>query len=70
MKKQSKILLHACCAPCVTVPIKRLSDEYTVDVLFYNPNISPEDEYLFRREEIIALGLHWNFRVQSGPYDH
>jgi len=49
MKK--KLLLHICCAPCSTIPIKRLSDEYEITGYFYNPNIYPEEEYLRRLEE-------------------
>jgi predicted adenine nucleotide alpha hydrolase (AANH) superfamily ATPase len=70
MPKQLKILLHACCAPCVTVPIRRLSAESVTDVFFYNPNISPREEYLLREREITELGRRWEFHVQTGPYDY
>ena len=70
MDGKLKILLHACCAPCVTVPVKRLSEKFITDVLFYNPNISPREEYGLREQEIIELGRRWKFPVRSGPYDH
>jgi predicted adenine nucleotide alpha hydrolase (AANH) superfamily ATPase len=43
--KKEKLLLHACCAPCATHVIDLLSQTYNLTVLFYNPNIHPEDEY-------------------------
>lgn len=49
---QRKLLLHTCCAPCVTVPIERLGSEYDITCFFYNPNIHPEDEF---RRRMIAL---------------
>ncbi|MBN2104703.1 epoxyqueuosine reductase QueH [bacterium] len=69
MSNKENMLLHACCAPCTTVPLQRLSEQYMVDVFFYNPNIYPEAEYEFRRQEIIRLGERWNFNVFVGPYD-
>ncbi|MBN1783273.1 epoxyqueuosine reductase QueH [bacterium] len=63
------ILLHACCAPCVTVPYRRLSENYRVDVFFYNPNIHPDPEYRFRHEEICRLGERWGFSVIPGEYE-
>lgn len=48
----SKMLLLSCCAPCSCGVIKKLSEEgRQFDVLFYNPNITPEDEYIKRLEE-------------------
>jgi predicted adenine nucleotide alpha hydrolase (AANH) superfamily ATPase len=53
----------------MTVPMKRLSEIYDVDMFFYNPNIHPEPEYRMRAKEIALLGERWNFRVEEGPYD-
>lgn len=49
MKK--KILLHSCCAPCSTAVIERLVEEFDITILYYNPNIYPEEEYLKRKNE-------------------
>lgn len=47
-----KIAVLSCCAPCSCAAIKRLVDGGTeVTVLFYNPNISPQEEYEKRRDE-------------------
>lgn len=50
MKK--KLLLHACCAPCLTSVDERLTDLYDLDVFWFNPNIQPINEELKRLEEL------------------
>lgn len=49
------LLLHACCAPCSSYCLEYLSQYFSITVLFYNPNISPESEYIKRVEEIKRL---------------
>ncbi|MDD3419648.1 MAG: epoxyqueuosine reductase QueH [Candidatus Gastranaerophilales bacterium] len=52
----NKVLLHACCAPCLTNSIEELIIEgFDPVVYFYNPNIYPEQEYLTRKEELILF---------------
>lgn len=46
-----RLLLHACCAPCSSYCLEYLSQYFEITVLFYNPNIYPEDEYEKRAEE-------------------
>lgn len=48
-----QIMLHACCAVCMAYPIELLKQDYEPIVLFFNPNIYPETEYLRRRDELI-----------------
>lgn len=45
------LLLHTCCAPCSTAVIKRLANYFKITVFYYNPNISPKEEYEKRKEE-------------------
>ena len=68
-----RLLLHSCCAPCSTVCLERLSEVFAVTVFYYNPNIFPEEEYLFRKaEQIEFIGRH-PFRCPvsflDGDYD-
>ena len=49
------LLLHSCCAPCSSYTIEYLSDYFRIAVLYYNPNISPEEEYEKRKAEQIRL---------------
>lgn len=44
-----KLLLHSCCAPCSTYVLEYLTQHFDIDVLYYNPNIHPSEEY-FKRE--------------------
>lgn len=53
MKK--KLLLHACCAPCLSSVLEQLIDTYDVSVYYYNPSIYPKAEYLKRWKEIVKL---------------
>ena len=46
------LLLHACCAPCSSSVLERLSDIFKITILFYNPNITDEKEYKKRLAEI------------------
>lgn len=50
-----KLLLHSCCAPCSSYVIEYLSKYFDITVLYYNPNISPEEEYEKRKAEEIRL---------------
>ena len=52
MEKKT-ILLHSCCAPCSTAVIERLVGDYNITILYYNPNIFPEEEYYKRKNEEI-----------------
>lgn len=50
-----KLLLHTCCAPCSSHCIEYLSDYFDITVLYYNPNISPQEEYEKRKQEQIKF---------------
>ncbi len=56
------LLLHACCAPCSSYVLEYLSEYFAITVLFYNPNIEPEDEYRARAEELKRLIREMPFR--------
>ena len=50
-----KLLLHSCCAPCSSHVITTLTNYFDITILYYNPNISPIEEYQKRKEEQIRL---------------
>ena len=50
-----RLLLHACCAPCSSYVLEYLCTHFDITLLYYNPNISPEDEYNTRAEELLRL---------------
>lgn len=45
------LLLHSCCAPCSSYVLKYLSEYFKITLLYFNPNISPESEYMKRVAE-------------------
>ena len=49
------IMLHSCCAPCSSYVITFLSNYFDITILYYNPNISPKEEYEKRKKEQIKL---------------
>lgn len=53
--KVPKLLLHSCCAPCSSYVLEYLSKYFKITIVYYNPNISPYDEYKKRLDEQIRL---------------
>jgi len=55
------LLLHSCCGPCSTYVLEYLRDFFDITVLFYGPNIQPQEEYekrlLYQREVLRRLGI-------------
>lgn len=47
-----RLLLHACCAPCSSYVLEYLNKYFSITLLFYNPNISTQDEFSHRAEEL------------------
>lgn len=70
----SKVLLHACCAPCSSAIVEWLLVHQIEPVIYYfNPNIYPREEYEIRKTEskrhAESLGVQWIDDEQSaqGP---
>lgn len=49
------LLLHACCAPCSSASLEYLAKHFSISLLYYNPNISPLEEYEKRLYELRRL---------------
>lgn len=64
-----RVLLHVCCAPCSTAVIESLQLTAEVTAFFYNPNIHPVSEYVFRAKEMQDYGAHVGVIVKEGAYD-
>ncbi len=54
-KETPRLLMHSCCAPCSSYCLSYLAEYFSITVLYYNPNISPEDEYYKRIKEQARL---------------
>lgn len=67
------LLLHACCAPCSSYCLEYLNSYMDITVYFYNPNITSQEEYEFRREElkrlITLMPFEREVKFLEGPYD-
>lgn len=50
-----RLFLHSCCAPCSSYVLEYLSSYFQITDFFYNPNISPKEEYVKRAEELKHL---------------
>lgn len=67
------LLLHSCCAPCSSYCLEYLSQYFSITVLYYNPNISPKEEFQKRAEEqrrlISQLPVKNPVSLVVGEYD-
>ncbi len=50
LQNKPKLLLHACCGVCSSAVLERIYPYFDITILYYNPNIYPEEEYLKRLE--------------------
>lgn len=49
------LLLHCCCAPCSSYVLEYLTEFFSITAFYYNPNITPESEYIKRVGELKRL---------------
>ncbi len=67
------LLLHACCAPCSSYVLEYLSRYFSITLFYYNPNISPAEEYAHRAEEarrlVREMPLVHPVTVEEGRYE-
>ena len=71
-QKKPTLLLHVCCAPCSSHCISVLVPFFDVTVFYYNPNISPFEEYTRRlNEEKRFLSEAYPFvKIVDAEYDN
>ena len=55
LEEGEKLFLHACCAPCSSAVLERLSSFFEITIFYYNPNITEKEEYEKRIQEINRL---------------
>lgn len=67
------LLLHSCCAPCSSYVLEYLSEFFDITIFYYNPNISPEEEFLKRVAEqkrlISEIPLKRSVKFIEGEYE-
>ena len=64
-----KLALHICCAPDATTAFERLSSQWQLQGLFYNPNLYPLSEYNRREAEARYLSRMWGIAYNEGERD-
>lgn len=81
MNKNKKLLLHACCAPCLSQSYIFVSGQdkwervlpeephFDITVYYYNPNVHPKSEYQTRLAEVKRLCEIFKCPVIEGPYE-
>ncbi|MDE7192955.1 MAG: epoxyqueuosine reductase QueH [Oscillospiraceae bacterium] len=55
LERTPTLLMHSCCAPCSSYCIEYLSQFFSITLLYYNPNISPAEEFAKRSAELERL---------------
>lgn len=67
-----RVLLHSCCGPCSSSVLETLTQYFDVTLLWYNPNLYPEDEFERRfqaQTEIIEkMGLNDRVSIVAESY--
>lgn len=67
----TKVLLHACCAPCSSAIVEWMVAHGIEPVIYYfNPNIYPEEEYIIRKNESKRHAESLKIKWIDGDYDH
>lgn len=68
-----RLLLHSCCAPCSSYVLEYLAEYFSITVFYYNPNITPQEEYEKRVSElrrlIGVLPVKHPIRLEVGKYE-
>lgn len=67
------LLMHSCCAPCSSYCLQYLAEYFHITILYYNPNISPKEEYEKRVAEqkrlLRELPVKYEVSFLEGTYD-
>lgn len=69
-RQGERVLLHICCAGCGAFVSQLLAKDFDVTLFYYNPNISPEDEYQKRVESVQKVAEKFGLDLIVEKYDH
>lgn len=71
-KTAPRVLLHSCCGPCSSSVLEYLTQHFDVTLLWYNPNIYPQEEFDLRFktqvELIEKMGLAGKVSILAEPW--
>ncbi len=54
-EKRPRVLLHSCCGVCSSSVLEYLTQYFDVTLLWYNPNLYPQEEFELRRRTLFEL---------------
>ena len=73
-QKRPSLLLHSCCAPCSSSVLERLAPHFQISLLWFNPNIFPEEEFQKRldaqRKLLRAMNLEESVKLIVTPWQN
>lgn len=72
LNKKERLLLHACCAPCSSSVLERVTTYFDVTLFFYNPNITDKNEYDYRLSELyrfVSTVYGGKVKILEGDYN-
>lgn len=65
-----RLLLHICCGGCGAYVGRLLSQDYSVSLYFYNPNIDTAEEYFQRESEVKKVAANLGVELILEEYKH
>ena len=70
--QKPKLLLHACCGPCFTIPYEILKSHFDITIMYNNSNIYPKEEHDRRLSELKKYieDLGAKIVIIETPYDN
>ena len=54
-----RLLLHACCGPCTSGVLERLTPYFDVKIFYANDNIDLLEEFKLRQQELLKVAKHY-----------
>ena len=72
LDKKPRLLIHACCGPCFTIPYEILKQYFDITILYNNSNIYPKKEHDRRLNELkkYLQDLGVDLRIIETEYDN
>ncbi len=71
--KTPTLLLHSCCAPCSSYVLEYLTNYFSITIFYYNPNISPKEEFekrvIEQKRLLSELNVKNKISFIEGVYD-
>ena len=73
-QKTPRVLLHACCGVCSSSVLEYLTQYFDVTLLWYNPNLYPQEEFDRRFRALVEIvekmGLADKVSILAEPWKH